>query len=132
MKKPPSKQKQTWKNSPRPWHGSFFYGQLDLDNLDNRTNVAKAVRSLQEALREYTGAVSVLSEILINQIIYKAVKLHFYTASCLQDLQNVEAPHYLPMANSLRLDLEALAKQAGSSKPLSLEEYLNTIQEAGR
>ena len=119
-------------SSLKPWHGSGFYGQLDLEKLDNRTSVAKAVKSLRESLREYVGDGNIISELLISQIIYKAIKLHFYTTACLQDLQNVEAPHFLPLANSLRLDLAELQKMAGQSKPPSLDDYLNGLQEAGK
>lgn len=121
-----------WHNTPKPWHGSGFYGDLDIENLDNRTIIGKTVANLKHALREYAGpSPSIAVELIISRITYKCIKLSLYETACLQDPQNIEAQHYLPMANSLRLDLESLAKQVGEVNKLpSLDEFISNMKEA--
>jgi hypothetical protein len=122
-----------WANTPKPWHGSGFYQDLDIENLDNRTIIGKTVQNLKLALREYVGnSPSIVTDLIISRIVYKCIKLSLYETQCLQDPQNIEAQHYLPMANSLRLDLESLAKQAGEAKPLSLDDYLQNLQQVAK
>lgn len=100
MKKPlsPKNNDQLWKNSPKPWHDSGFYRTIDIESLDNRSTIGKSVHNLKTALREFIGTPSVVGELLISRITYKTIKLSLYKDQCLQDSQNIEAHHYLPIA----------------------------------
>jgi hypothetical protein len=100
-------------------HIELSYGQLD-----GRTSVAKNIKVIRESLREYVGKVSAAADILITRISYKAVKLALYELNALQDLKNYEAGYYIPLSNSLRLDLQALANLADKPKPPDLDGYL--------
>lgn len=111
------------RNKP-PWAGSGFYREIDIESLDARTYLGKSVQLLKSELRAYVGQSNAATELLISRITYKVIKLSLYEAACLQNPENREAPHYLPMANSLRLDLQALAGMAGQAKPPDLEDYL--------
>ena len=68
------------------------------------------------------GGSTTASELLISRICYKTIKLSLYEASSLTSLVNVESAHYLPMSNSLRLDLQALAELAKKQPPGDLYE----------
>jgi len=103
-------------------HG--LYTEIDLNCLDKRTRLAKAIKSLKKELRDFVGNPTPATELLIHRIIYKTVKLSLYESTSLQDPKNEEAAHYLPMSNSLRLDLVALAGMVGKSKPPDLGKYL--------
>ena len=107
----------------------FYKGGLRLelayDHLDGRTRVAKSIKAIRDDLRKYVGETSAVSEILISRISYKALKLSLYELSSLQNLENQEAHYYLPMANSLRLDLQALEVLTGRPQPPDLESYIN-------
>ena len=118
---------QPWKNKPKPWHGAGFYQHFDLEEIDGRTQLGKGIQALKTGLRAYLdGETTVVSELLIQRITYKAIKLAMYESTCLRDPTNEEAPHYLPLSNSLRLDLQALQALAGQSKPPSLDDYLQS------
>jgi hypothetical protein len=89
--------------------------KLDLEIVDGRTKLGKAIAALRTQLRDYARDISPASELLIQRVIYKSVKLAIYESRMIQNPD--EAAHYLPMANSLRLDLAALADIASKSKP---------------
>ena len=106
------------------WRGSGFHARLDLDNIDGRSKTGKTITVLKKCLRDYVVQCTPLTELLIGRIIYKTLKLMMYESACLQNPQNAESAHYLPMANSLRLDLQTLAGLAGEAKPPDLSDYL--------
>jgi len=100
--------------------------ELDLANIDGRTRLGKTISWLKTELYNFVGINTVASELLINQIIYKTIKLNFYTKTKLQNISNEEANHYLPLSNSLRLDLMALSQLSGKPKPPDLQDYIRT------
>ena len=110
-----------------------FYTKLDLSGIDKRTKLGRSIKALRRELREYVGEPSIGSEILIQRIIFKVIKLAQYEMVSLVNAYTDEAQHYLPMANSLRLDIQALQKMAGNkSKTPDLSRYLNKLKEASK
>jgi len=109
-------------------HGLF----LDVSKIDGRTRLGRTVKGIKDALREYKGEPTIVSEMLIHRIVFKAVRLTLHEISVLKDPSIVESDAYLPMANSLRLDLQALEKMADSGKKApDLDEYLKTAYSEG-
>lgn len=108
-----------------PWNGSGFRANFQLEDVDGRTRVGKSILAIKKHLREYIGNNTVVTEILISQICYKTVRLSMYTHACLKDARQMESQYYMPMANSLRSDLQALAGLVGESRPPDLNDYLN-------
>jgi len=80
--------------------------------------------ALQERLRDFVGVSNAVTDLLIHRILYKSLRLSMYETSKILDDPFQEADHYLPMSNSLRLDLTALASMAGKKRPPSLDDYL--------
>jgi hypothetical protein len=106
-------------------HG--LYLTIDLSGIDSRTKTGRMIKGLKKELRLFVGDTSTASELLIHRIVYKTIKLSLYETTSLMNPQNSEAGHYLPMANSLRLDLQALAGMAGQKKAPDLQGYLDAI-----
>lgn len=107
-------------------HGLRAY--IDMAAIDKRTKLGKAISALKDQLRNFVGEPTPISELLIQRITYKSIKLSLYESYALSELSNSEANVYLPMANSLRLDLQALAQLAGKSKAPSYEEIMRRLQ----
>ena len=99
-----------------------------MNDLDQRTQIAIMARKTKKALQQFVGDNNAATEILIQQIVYKYLRLSIYTANNLENPEYWEAPHYLSMANSLRIDLQELTRQAGQAKPPSLDQYIEKIQ----
>jgi len=100
-----------------------------LSDLDNRTALAKSVTELKDYLIQWVQNPNPAAEILIQKIVYKTIRTSLYEASVLKKLNLgdddfKESDHYLPMSNSLRLDLQMLAKMAGRSQEPDLGAYL--------
>lgn len=104
-------------------HG--LYTEIDINTIDRRTKLGITIKNLQKQLREYVGQTTTASELLIHRVVYKTIKLSLYESFSLENIEHKEADHYLPMANSLRLDLVALASMAGKPKAPDLNEYIN-------
>lgn len=111
-------------------HG--LYRKIDLATLDGRTILGRAAKEIKAELQAFVGTGSVITDLLIQQIVYKTLRLKLYQGNNLDNPVDFEAAHFLPLANSLRLDLQELAKQAGQSKPPSLDDYLNGLQGASK
>jgi hypothetical protein len=112
---------------PIPRNTSGFYKKIDLESIDGRTTLGKAVKEIKTQLREYVGDNRTLvAEILIGRIAYKVVRLCRYEINNLENPADQEVPHFLPLANSLRLDLIALQQMAGETKPPTLDDFLFT------
>lgn len=111
-------------------HG--LYRKIDLATLDGRTILGRAAKEIKADLQAFVGAGSIITELLITQIVYKTLRLKLYQGNNFNNPIDFEAAHFLPLANSLRLDLQELAKQAGQAKPPSLDDYLAGLQEAGK
>jgi hypothetical protein len=75
-------------------------------------------------LREYAGDnCDIATELLIGEIGYKIVKLRLYQMNMLESRE--EAAHYLPMSNSVRLDLKELREVVGKQQAPDLREFLS-------
>ena len=122
-----AKKENRKKKNKLPKRKHRFYCGIDLDYIDMRTTLGQTVKALRQELRAFVGEANVLTDVLCHRIIYKAIKLSMYeTAKLLRESPD-EAKHYLPMANSLRLDLLALSNLAGKPQPPDLNNYLKEV-----
>jgi hypothetical protein len=107
-----------------------LYRQVDERNLDGRTKMAKVIRELKKELQAYIGEPTVATEMLLQRIIYKHLRLSAYENAFIENPENEEKQHYIPLANSLRLDLQTLKDIAGQKKqPPNLAGYLKQLKE---
>jgi hypothetical protein len=116
-------------------HG--LYSHLESVKLDGRTKVVQALQTAREALALlFPQGVNAPAAMVIDRIVYKALKLSLYEAHELSG--GAVAPggevRYLTMSNSLREDLRMLAALA-EKKPHepqipSLEQYLSSLRQA--
>ena len=99
---------------------------LNLEKLDGRTAPARAKKEILNALRDYVGNVSILHEILIHEICYKTIRLGEYEITKLTDGKGMdEADHYIPLSNSLRLDIQQLERMVDKNQRApDLTEYV--------
>jgi hypothetical protein len=110
-------------------HGLFR--KIDMERVDGRTQVGMTINHLKNELREFVADSSPSTELLITRITYKAVRLMLYEARVLSgenpEALESEAAQYLPMANSLRVDLQVLSQMAGKPKDEApdLAQYVN-------
>lgn len=104
-----------------------FYCIIDVDNIDQRTNVGKTIQFLKQQLQAYVGEGNIATELLSHRIIYKTIRLSLYETEKLVNESPDEIDHYLPMSNSLRSDLQLLARFAGRAKPPDLNDYLKEV-----
>ena len=111
-------------SNKRPYNQTGLYIKVDAEALDGRTTVAKLIKELKHGLQDYVGESTIASELLIQRIIYKHIRLSAYENAFIEHPKNEEKQHYLPMANSLRLDLIALQQLAGESEPPNLKSYI--------
>jgi hypothetical protein len=88
-------------------HGAFT--QLRHRNLDQRSKLAKAIRSVEgELVTAIGGNPSPQEIILIQRACYKVMKCVLYEAASLNEEGKSTDEVYLSWANSLRQDLVAL------------------------
>jgi len=106
-------------------HG--LYRQIDLETLDGRTRLGKAAKEVKAELKAYVGRGTIVTDMLIDQIVYKLLRLKLYQARNVYNAKDFEAAHFLPLSNSLRLDLQELSRQVGQGRPPSLDEYLSGL-----
>jgi hypothetical protein len=97
---------------------------INIGKIDGRTRLGQSVKALKRELRDYVGMPTIASELLIDVICYKVLRLYGYQRVMLMSPNAKEAHHYLPMANSLRLDLQALQSMAKAPAPPSLQAYI--------
>lgn len=128
MVKPESRNKKR-KIPTRKHH---FYAAIDLNYLDQRTTLGSVVKLLQDELRAYVGESNVVTDGLSHRIIYKIIRCSLYETAQLKDNAPVdmEADHYIALSNSLRYDLQLLAKFADKPKPPDLDHYLRKVYES--
>jgi hypothetical protein len=92
-------------------------------HLDGRSRFAKAVKVLRdELIKDLGGEPSTQERILINRAIFKVIKLSSFEAASMNDqTSEKDSREYLAMANSLRLDLQALglSRREADITPLS-------------
>lgn len=134
------KKKQPQKGTPKPRPNTakfkdtklqpYRHGlHLDFESreIDTRTRLGKAHKALKQHLREFVGEGTVVSEIMINRIVFKSLKLFLFES---QNKSNPLAdlpPAYLSMSNSLRRDLVALSQIAGNKT--TTPDLLNYLEE---
>jgi hypothetical protein len=111
-------------------HG--LYKKIDLSTLDGRTKLGRAAKEIQTDLQNFVGKGNVVTDLLITQIIYKALRLQLYQGNNFDNPKDSEVAHFIPLSNSLRLDLQELARLAGEARPPSLDDYLKGLKEAGK
>ena len=122
-------------DSPNPHLKTGFYRKkIDLHRVNGRTKLGRAVREITRQLREYVGTGgNITTELLAQRVVYKVLRLSFYEKKKLSNLEDfMEADHYIPLCNSLRLDLRALSAMIGEERPPSLQDYLNSLRNAER
>ena len=103
-------------------HGAF----ASLENLDQRTGLAKGLRALREDLTTALGGnLSPQEALLIDRCVYKAARIASWEAYTLNGGEPSDTDaHYLAWANSLRLDLQALGLQRRAAPAEDLRSYL--------
>ncbi len=116
----------------RGYARSGLYQKFNEQALDGRTNLSKLIRELKKELTEYVGESTIAAEMLIQRIVYKHLRLSQYENTFIENPKNEEKQHYIPLANSLRLDLQALKELAGkSTAPPDLRSYLKNRTKEG-
>lgn len=115
----------------REYRQTGLYKITDERSLDGRTTTAKVIRELKRELQEYVGQPTITAELLIQRIIYKHIRLSQYENAFVENPKSEEKMHYLPMSNSLRLDLQTLKDMVGQKKqPPDLQGYLKQFKES--
>jgi len=104
---------------------------LSFQGINKRTKLWTSIESTRRELREYVGVSTPASELLIQRIVYKHLRLSYYEAHSLAEGTQGDDGHYLNMANSLRLDLQTLKNLAGKHEAPSLKDYLDSLTEVG-
>lgn len=118
------------RGSKRTYQPTGLYQKFDEQALDGRTTTARVIRELKKELQEYVGESTIAAEMLIVRIIYKHLRLSAYENAFIENPKHEEKQHYLPLANSLRLDLQTLKELAGQKKaPPDLNAYLKSKKE---
>jgi hypothetical protein len=99
---------------------------FSLNQIDKRTKLGQAQKLLQDYLRAYIGECTIVSELLLSRIIYKAIKCYYYENTDIekQALDESAGKLYLAYTNSLRCDLAELRKMADAPKEKTLMDYL--------
>jgi hypothetical protein len=99
---------------------------FSLNKIDHRTKLGRAQKLLQDYLRAHIGESSIVSELLLSRIIYKAIKCYYYENHDIQKkaLDESAGKLYLAYTNSLRCDLAELNRLAQAPKEQDLMSYL--------
>lgn len=99
---------------------------FSLNQIDNRTKLGRAQKLLQDYLRAYVGESTIITELLLSRIIYKAIKCYYYENYDIEKkaLDESAGKLYLAFTNSLRCDLAELNRLAAAPKEKTLMEYL--------
>ena len=77
-----------------------------------------------ELVKHCGGEPSIAEGILIDRVIAKVLRCRLYEVGLLSDQTLGSRDHYLAVANSLRLDLQALGLERKVKDVLDLEKYL--------
>lgn len=128
------------KNAKHPVIVHGLYADLAKRKLDGRTKLAKAMRKARAGLIQLFpgGHTNAAAGLLIDRILFKALKLSLYEAHDLKGMEGLSPgseQRYLNMANSLREDirlLTALAQKQTPERGQELQEYLQTLKKAGQ
>jgi len=93
--------------------------------IDGRTSLGKTMALLQKELIQHIGgSPSIPQKILIDRIVNKSIRCHLYEMGVITDPTIGSRDHYLALANSLRLDLQALGLDKKPGTLPGLEDYL--------
>jgi hypothetical protein len=129
------------KNAKHPVIVHGLYADIAKRKLDGRTKVVRAMREARAGLAQLFpgGQTNAAAALLIDRIIFKALKLSLYEAHDLKGLEGLSPGSeqgYLNMSNSLREDIRLLTALAQRQSPgreaPDLEEYLQAIRRAGK
>lgn len=119
-------------------HG--LHADIAKRKIDGRTGLGKALRQGREGLaRLFPQGPNEAASLLIDRIVFKALKLALYEATDLKGLAGAGAAaeqRYITMSNSLREDIRLLSQmaqrqQAEPDDP-DLKEYLEAIKRAAK
>lgn len=108
-------------------------------DLDGRTLLAKQLTAFRTGLEAlFRQGPDHAEKLLIDRVVYKAVKLALYEATDLFGEDGVSPAaeqRYLQMTNSFREDLrllKAMARDQAPARDPDLQEYLETLRRAAR
>ena len=113
----------------KPKLQSFSHGlylDLRINTVDERTSIGKAHKALTSHLRQFVGESTVITELLLSRIVFKALKLYLFESEELSKPLSEMLPVYLSMSNSLRRDLAELSRMASAPKEQDLMDYLKS------
>jgi hypothetical protein len=119
----PLPNKSPTNNAMQPYkHG--LYLDLRIGAIDERTSVGKAHKALTAHLRQFVGESTVVTELLLSRIVFKALKLYIFESEELNKPLDNNIAVYLSISNSLRRDLAELDRFAAAPKEADLMDYL--------
>lgn len=98
--------------------------------IDGRSKFGKAILQLRTSLTADLGSdISTQESLIVDRVVFKVLRLCSFEAFILKDEGGTETEkqgrEYLAMANSLRLDLQALGLERREQKIEDLQSYLN-------
>lgn len=91
-------------------HGLFQ--RIDIDGIDGRTKLAKMAKEIEATFTDYGRHDSPEAAVLIKQITQKILRLEIFYANMEPSGSLDLPPAFLPLTNSLRLDMQRLADLA--------------------
>lgn len=104
--------------------------QFSLSSLDGRTRLARTWQAVESELLSALGGDPTPQErILIGRVCFKLLRCHLYEAAFLSGNGKPQEEKYLALANSLRLDLQALGLERREKKVVDLNAYLQGASE---
>lgn len=120
---------QLQRYSPKT-HGLFI--QLGKVKIDGRTKLGKTIAFLRKEFTNHLGGnLNICERILVDRAISKVIKSQLYELGFLENPDQKSRDHYLALANSLRLDLQALGIKRRGGEVMDLGQYLKTKIEVG-
>ena len=104
-------------------HGA--QSQFSLSSLDGRTRLARTWQAVEsELVSALGGDPTPQQRILIGRVCFKLLRCHLYEAAFLNGRGKPQEEKYLALANSLRLDLQALGLERREKRVVDLNAYL--------
>lgn len=117
-----------------------LYIHLERIKLDRRLRSVQLMEKAREGLLElFPTGVHAAASIIIDRVVYKALKLSIYEAMDIKgefEMKPGSEQKYITMSNSLREDLRMLSTLADRKPPEagvpSLSQYLASLKQAGQ
>ncbi len=109
---------------------SGAFADLRRRNLDQRTKLARALRSVEaELVSALGGDPSPQEIILVDRAVYKLARITLFEAATVTGEGRTEETDkiYLAWANSLRLDLQALGLERRQKQVMELGAYVKEV-----